>query len=117
MIGADGDRGRGSVTAELAVGMVAVVLVLAVLLVTVAAASARMRCLDAARAGARLAALGETDAEVVALAHRLAGPGAGVLVVRAPPWVEVRVSASVPGGWFTGGAVGLSASATAWAEP
>ena len=117
MTRADGDRGRGSVTAELAVGMVAVVLVLAVLLVTVAAASARMRCLDAARAGARLAALGETDAEVAALAHRLAGPGAGVLVVRQPPWVEVRVSTSVPGGWFTGGAVGLSASATAWAEP
>jgi len=114
---ADGDRDGGAVTAELAIGMIAVVLVLAVLLVTVAAASARMRCLDAARAGARLAALGETDPEVAALAHRLAGPGAGVLVVRQPPWVEVRVSASVPGGWFTGGAVGLSASATAWAEP
>lgn len=113
----DGDRDRGSVTAELAIGMVAVVLVLAVLLVTASAAAARMRCLDAARTGARVAALGEPDAAVTAAARRVAGVGAVVTVTRDPPWVEVRVSASIPGGWFTGGAVGLSASATAWAEP
>ncbi len=108
---------RGSVTAELAVGLITVVLVLVVLLVTVAAAATQMRCQDAARAGARMAALGQPDAEVADVARRIAGPGAEVVVVRDPPWVDVRVSASVAGGWFTGGPVGLSASATAWAEP
>jgi hypothetical protein len=97
--------------------MVAVVLVLAVLLVTTAAASARMRCQDAARAGARLSAIGQSDAEVAAVSRRVAGGATEVVIVRDPPWVEVRVSASMAGSWFTGGAVGLSASATAWAEP
>lgn len=107
----------GSATAELAVGMVAVVLVLGLLLVTTAAASARMRCQDAARAGARVAAIGQSDAEVVAVARRVAGGAAEVAIERHPPWVEVSVSSSVPGSWFTGGSVGLSASATAWTEP
>jgi hypothetical protein len=115
--GAGLTRDRGSATAELAVGMVAVVLVLAVLLVTTAAASARMRLQDAARAGARVAAIGQSDAEVLAVARRVAGGAAEVAIVRDPPWVEVRVSSSVAGSWFTGGAVGLSASATTWAEP
>lgn len=110
-------RDRGSVTAELAVGMVAVVLVLALVLVTASAAAARLRCQDAARTGARLAALGASDAEVADAARRAAGADAAVVVVREPPWVEVQVSAAVPGGWFTGGSVGLRATATAWLEP
>lgn len=104
-------------TAELAVGMVAVALVLALVLMAAGAAAARLRCQDAARAAARLAALGEADSAVVEAAHRVAGHGASVTVVRDPPWVEVTVSAAVPGAWFTGGTVGLSATATAWEEP
>jgi Flp pilus assembly protein TadG len=107
----------GSVTAEFAVGLVAVVLVLAVVLVTAVGASARLRCQDAARAAARAAALGESDTVMAEAARHVAGSGATVAVVRDAPWVEVRVSTSVPGGWFTGGAIGLSASATAWVEP
>lgn len=108
---------RGAITAELALALPAVVLVVAVLLVTAAAAATQLRCADAARAGARVAALGQPDAEVAAVARRLAGDRVAVEVVRDPPWVRVTVSASAPGSWFTAGSLGLSASATAWLEP
>lgn len=107
----------GSVTAEFAVGLAAVVMVLAVLLVTVGVASARMRCLDGARAGARLAALGQSDGQIAVAVRHVAGSDASVTVMRNPPWVEVRVSLSAPGGWLTGGPIGVDGSATAWAEP
>lgn len=110
-------RERGSVTAELAVGLVAVVLVLALVLVTASAAAARLRCQDGARTGARVAALGGSDAEVADAARRAAGSASNVAVRRAPPWVEVEVSAAVPGGWFTGGSIGVVGAATAWLEP
>ncbi len=106
----------GTVTAELALGLVAVVLVLAALLVTTAAASTRMRCLDAARSAARVAALGVSETEVVGAAHRVV-PGSRVAVTRDPPWLEVTVTTAVGGAWFTGGAVTVSGSATAWVEP
>lgn len=108
---------RGSVTAELALALPAVVLVVAVLLVTAAAASAQLRCADGARAGARMAALGEPDDVVADVAHRVAGAGVEVAVRRAEPWVEVTVSTEVAGSWFTGGALDVSATATAWSEP
>lgn len=108
---------EGTVTAELALALPTVLLVLVVLLVTVSAASARLRCEDAARTAARVAALGQSDEQVAAAAQHLAGPGASVVVVRDPPWVEVRVSAEVPGGWFSAGSLGLSSSASAWVEP
>ena len=110
-------RDRGSVTAELAVGLVAVVLVLTLVLGAASAAAARLRCQDAARTGARVAALGGTDVEVADAARRTMGSDASVTVRREPPWVEVEVSAAVPGGWFTGGSVGLVGTATAWLEP
>ena len=46
-----GRRDRGSVTAELAVGLPAVVLLLVALLTVASAAIAQTRCTDAARAG------------------------------------------------------------------
>ena len=112
-----GDEGEeGTVTAELALGLVAVVLVLAALLVTTSASSTRMRCLDAARTAARVAALGVSDAEVVAAAQRVV-PGARVAVEHEPPWVDVTVTTEVGGAWFTGGAIAVSGSASAWVEP
>ncbi|WP_260459391.1 TadE family type IV pilus minor pilin, partial [Actinotalea ferrariae] len=105
------------VTAEVAVALPVVVLVLAVLLVTAAASAAQLRCADGARAGARMAALGEPDAAVVEVATRVAGGAVDVTVSRGDPWVEVVVSADGPGAWFTGGAIGVSARATAWVEP
>ena len=107
----------GAVTAELALALPALVLVLAVVLVTAMATSAQLRAADGARAGARLAALGESDAEVVAVARRVAGAGAAVAVRRSPPWVEVTVTGRVTGAWFTGGPLTPSATATSWVEP
>lgn len=104
-------------TAELALGLPAVVLVLAVVLVTVAAGAAQLRCVDAARAGARAAAIGEAPAEVRAAAARVAGDAAQVSVRPDGDWVTVVVSTSVPGSWLTGGRLAVRGSATAWVEP
>lgn len=106
---------RGAVTAELAVGMVAVAAVLVAVLAVGAATVVRLTCLDAARTAARVAALGESDGEVVAAARHVLGPrGGDVRVRRDGGWVTVAVSAP-----FTAWDDGLraAASATAWAEP
>lgn len=112
-------RGRdaGSVTAELAVGMVSVVCVLALVLVAAGVGAARLRCQDAAAAGARVAALHRPDGEVADVARRVAGAGASVRVARADDWVEVTVTGSVAGAWFTSGPLTVSGAATAWVEP
>lgn len=109
-------RDAGAVTAELALALPAVVLVLAVLLVTAAASAAQLRAADAARTGARLAALGYSDGQVVAAVGQVGGR-ADVRVRREPPWVVVEVVGQGPGAWFTGGPLAVSASATAWVEP
>lgn len=106
----------GTVTAELAIGLVAVVLVLCALVVTASASSSRVRCIDAARAGARVAALGASDAEVAAAVRHLV-PDARVDVDREPPWVEVDVARPLAGAWFARGGFTVTGSATAWVEP
>jgi secretion/DNA translocation related TadE-like protein len=68
----------GSVTAEVAIALPAVVLALVVVLAVGAAVSAQLRCVDAARAGARAAARGQPPAEVSAFARRIAPAGARV---------------------------------------
>lgn len=88
---------RGSVTAELAVGLVGVVMLLGLVLLLTAAATAQLRCTEAARAAARAAALGEEDAEVAEVARRSAGDSARVDVVRAAGWVTVTVGRAVAG--------------------
>ena len=110
-------RDRGAVTVELALALPAVVLVVAVLLVTAAATAVQLRCADGARAGARIAALGQSDAEVADVVRRIAGGASQVEVVRDRPWVEVRVSAAVPASWLTTDDLGLTARSTAWQEP
>jgi hypothetical protein len=112
-----GPRGdQGSVTAELAVGLPAVVLVLAMVLVVASTAIAQTRCSDGARAGARAAALGEDDAAVAAVARRVAGDGAQVDVERDDGWVSVRVDAAVGLGGRRG-PMRVEADAVARAEP
>jgi len=91
-------RDRGSVTAELAVGLPAVVLVLVALLAVSSAAITQTRCADGARAGARSAALGEDDATVVATARRVAGSDVDVQVVRSDGWTSITVTDGV-GPW------------------
>lgn len=85
----------GSVTAELAVGMVAVGVVLAALLSVVAVGVAQIMVGDAAAAGARLAARGEAEAVVRAQAGRMAGGGATVTVDPGGGVTSVTVTRSV----------------------
>ncbi|MBO9555462.1 TadE family type IV pilus minor pilin [Cellulomonas sp.] len=97
-------------TAELAVGLPAVVLVLVMVLVVASAAVTQARCADGARTGARVAALGDDDGAVAAAAHRVAGDDAQVVVTRDAGWVTVRVEAAVGfGGRFGLGRVGSDA--------
>lgn len=110
---ASGDR--GSVTAELAVGLPAVVLVLVVVLVVAAAGIAQLRCADGARAGARAAALGSDDAADDA--RHVAGESARVVITTSAGWVTVTVSSDVGGLPFGGGPLRASATATARVEP
>jgi hypothetical protein len=106
---------RGSVTAELAVGLPAVVLVLVTALTVAAAGMAQLRCADGARAGARAVALGSDDA--VADARRVAGDGAQVVLSTAGGWATVTVSSDVGGVPWGGGPLRASATAVARLEP
>ncbi|ROS31651.1 TadE family type IV pilus minor pilin [Cellulomonas sp. PhB150] len=108
-------RERGSVTAELAVGLPAVVLLLVAVLTIAAAGIAQLRCADGARAGARAAALGSDDAADDA--RRAAGEGARVAIAESGGWVTVTVSAEIGGLPFGGGALRASASSVARVEP
>ena len=105
---------RGSVTVELALALPAVAALAALVLALGAAALNQVRCADAARAGAREAALGSDNAGVSAVARRLAGEDALVVVDREGDLVTVRVERQVrlPGRVLT-----ASAAATAACEP
>jgi hypothetical protein len=112
--GPDGDA--GTVTAELAVALPGVLLLAVALLVTGQAVIGEVRCTDAARAGARLAARGEPDAAIAAEVARLAPPGTHVSVARGT--TDVVVSVSSPLGTPAPSWAGLTmhASATASVE-
>lgn len=104
-------------TAELAIALPAVVLLLVVGLVASSAAITQLRCTDAARAGARAAALGADLATVSGTARTLAGPEAVVSVRREGAWTVVQVRRPVGvRGWFAGPLV-AAAEARAWNEP
>lgn len=95
----------------------AIVLLLLVLLAVVSAGSAHLRTLDAARAGARAIALGETESTAVRTGQHLAGDDAQMVITRSPPWVTVSVTKSIGPTWFTGGTLSARAQASAWIEP
>lgn len=105
---------RGSVTAEFAIALPALVVLLTAVLTLAASATAQMRCVDAARVAARAVALGDDDATVRQAVQAVAGDDAQVLVTPAEEWVTVEVSAPVVGGWFS--AVPLRATGTALAR-
>ncbi len=88
-------RGRlrgnaGMVTAETAVVLPVLLLVLAGAVAAVTVVGAQVRCVDAAREGARAAARGEEVATVAALAARAAPEGA--VTTLSPEGEEVRVT-------------------------
>ncbi|MFC7404429.1 TadE family type IV pilus minor pilin [Georgenia alba] len=108
------DPERGSATAETALVLPAVVMLLVVLLVAASAAVTQVRVADAARAGARSAALGETSQVVHDLTQELAGEDAAVRIGRDGAYVVVEVTRRIPGPL---GLADLQASASARALP
>ncbi|KOU62226.1 TadE family type IV pilus minor pilin [Streptomyces sp. NPDC054949] len=111
---ADGKGDRGYVTAEAALVIPALVLFAALLVWALMAAAAQIRCVDAARAGARAAARSEPAEIVVAAAGAAAPRGAEVRLERVGDLWRVRVAAPAPG---PGGLpVRLGAQAVALAE-
>lgn len=105
---------RGSATAELAVGLPALILLTFVAVAAVTAVLTKLQCVDAAREAARTAARGESDA---AAASRVAPRGAAVSVTVAGESARatVRVTVRPLGGRLPGFEV--SATAVAAAEP
>jgi hypothetical protein len=87
--------------------------VLAVALSAVAGATAQLRCVDAARAGARAAARGESPTATVAAAKDTAPTGATIEVSREGTKVRVQVRSRVPLlGPIGGGHLSLGVGAT-----
>ncbi|MDK3257310.1 TadE family type IV pilus minor pilin [Blastococcus capsensis] len=85
----------GMVTAETAVVLPVLLLVLVGAVAAVTVVGAQLRCVDAAREGARAAARGEDLASVTAWAGRAAPDGARTTVVTGAGEVSVRVTAEV----------------------
>jgi hypothetical protein len=88
---------RGYVTAEAALVLPALVALAAVLVWALLAAAAQIRCVDAARAGARAAARSEPPDRAVAVARASAPEGARIAVERTGGLWRVRVEAPAPG--------------------
>jgi len=84
------------VTAEIAVALPALVLVLTLALGAVAVVTDHLRCVDAARVGARLLARGEDADWVRSEVARQAPEGAEIGFVVGEKSVTVEISASVP---------------------
>lgn len=79
------------VTAEFAVSLLGLTVVTGALIGTVALAGLQLRCTEAARAGARAAARGETPTQVESATHDVL-PGAAVLVTSTGDRIRVRVT-------------------------
>jgi Flp pilus assembly protein TadG len=95
--GAAAGRGHdtGVVTAETALALPAVVAMIAVVLTVGQVVTAQLRCVDAARAGARLAARGEPAERVVSAAARAAPASSRVTMQRSADQATVRVQTMV----------------------
>ncbi|MFC1430941.1 TadE family type IV pilus minor pilin [Streptacidiphilus sp. N1-3] len=100
-------------TAETAVVLPVLVMLIGMLVWGVLVGAAQVRCVDAAREGARAAARGDPEGQVLDLARRSAPPGAAVELSESDGTVMVRVSAvsRAPGG--LGGLLSLPVAATA----
>lgn len=105
------------VTAETAVVLPVLLLVLAGAIAAVTVVGAHLRCVDAAREGARAAARGEDAAAVRALTARAAPEGATTSVVVDGTRVRVTVTAEVPALGPVPLVVEVSATAVAELEP
>lgn len=84
-------------TAELAVALPSLVLVLAIALAAVDLGLAQVRCVDAARLGARLVARAEPQSVVLSEVRRAAPSGAQVVVTRSGGHGTVTITGRAPG--------------------
>ncbi|WP_113704705.1 TadE family type IV pilus minor pilin [Nonomuraea lactucae] len=108
---------RGSVTAETAAVLPALMVVLAAALWAIHAVGAQLECVDAARAAARAASRGESLDRVRELVRSATRPDARVEVTRDPRHTRVQVSVEVRPPWGASlPAVRVSASASADTE-
>jgi len=105
------------VTAETAVVLPVLLFVLAAAVAAVTLLGAQLRCVDAAREGARAAARGETDAAVSRLVARLTPGGASTRVSGDGDEVRVTVTVRVAPLGPLPLAVTLSGAAVAVREP
>jgi Flp pilus assembly protein TadG len=110
---------RGSVTAEIALALPALVLLLTVVVGVGRVVTAQIQCVDGARAAARLAARGEPSGRVRTAATTAGPAGAQVHLARDPAGstvtvvVRTRLVLPVPGG----PQVGVEGRASADLEP
>jgi Flp pilus assembly protein TadG len=106
---------EGYATAEAAVALPALLVVLALAVGVVVTVGAQLRCVDAARAGARVAARGDSDTDVSRTSRQVA-PGARISVSHSGEHVRVTVTATVrPTRWLP--SITVRAHADAEAEP
>jgi hypothetical protein len=112
---------RGSVTAEVAVALPALMLIVSTAIGAVTVVTAQLRCLDAAREAARAVVRSEPDAVVRELAAQAAPAGGSAVVTSDGERVTVTVRATVhllggllPDVAVTGRAVGLREPASGW---
>jgi Flp pilus assembly protein TadG len=116
----DGKRSasRGSVTAETAAVLPALMVVLAAALWAIQAVGAQLECVDAARAAARAASRGEPLDQVRDVARAATRPDAQVDVTRDVDTTRVQITVQVRPAWGASlPAVRVSAAATADTEP
>ncbi|MFD4032800.1 TadE family type IV pilus minor pilin [Streptomyces sp. NPDC058637] len=88
---------RGAVTAEAAMAVPVLVAFALALVWALVAAADQIRCVDAARAGARAAARSEPEAAVLSAALEAAPDGARVDLSRTGELWRVRVESPTPG--------------------
>jgi Flp pilus assembly protein TadG len=105
------------VTAETAVVLPVLLLVLAAAVAAVTVVGAQLRCVDAAREGARAAARGEGSAVVLAAARRAAPAGSVAELSVTGENVRVRVSVRIAPLGLLPLRVRVSADAVAAREP
>jgi hypothetical protein len=111
------DRAQdGYATAEAAVALPALLVVVSLAVGVIVTVGAQLRCVDAARAGARQAARGDTDAEVARAGREVAPGNARISVAHLGEQVAVSVTSTVRATrWLPG--ITVSATAVADAEP
>ncbi|MCL1801260.1 MAG: pilus assembly protein [Promicromonosporaceae bacterium] len=107
----------GAITAEFATALPAVVLLVAVVLAIAAVMGTQLQVSDAARAGARAAALGLDGTAIASVIGQTAGARATHHIAADGPWLTVSVSRSVGLGPLRVHPIQVTGSATSWREP